>query len=95
MLYLPSFVLSFQWKHLSNFLDNRVDSVWKDIENLRINELILKCVMMSNLSMQHRMLKELVTFRYMKIGFLVLRKILPIDVDSSKFLWLSTKVKHF
>jgi len=51
MLYLPSFVLSLQWKHLCNFLDNHVDSVWKDIENLCINELILKCVLMPNLTM--------------------------------------------
>jgi len=49
---------------------------------------------MSNLTMQHRMLKELVPFRYMKIGLLALRKILPFDVDSSKSLWLNTKVKY-
>jgi len=79
-------------------LDSRVDSLRKDIENLCINELILKYVLMSNLTMPHRLLKELILLRYMKIGLLALRKLLPFDVKGAlnpNFLNLTKNKEKF
>ena len=47
----------------------------------------------SNLTIQHRFVKHLVPFRFLRIGIHALKKISPYDSDLNKFLWLNSKVK--
>jgi len=44
--------------------------------------------------MRHRFIRELIPFRYLKLGIQALKKILPYDANKYKFLWLNNQVTY-
>ena len=70
MLHLPALITALHWKFMQAFLNDSAVLLWKDVEKSCVNDCILQCVLSSNLTLQHRLLRKLIPFRFLKMGSL-------------------------
>ena len=56
--------------------------------------IVLQCALSSNLTLQHRFLRKLITFRFLKMGIQAAKTLIPYNIEENKFLWLNKNVKY-
>ena len=68
ILHLPAFITASHWKFMQAFLNDSALPLWKDVEKSCVSDCILQRVSSSNLTLQHRLLRKLIPFRFLKMG---------------------------
>ena len=94
MLHLPAFITALHWKFMQAFLNDSAAPLSKDVEKSCVSDCILQCVLSSNLTLQHRLLRKLIPFRFLKMGIQAAKTLIPYNTEENKFLWLNKNVKY-
>ena len=76
------------------FLNDSAVPLWKDVEKSWVSDYILQCVLSSNLTLQHRLLRKLIPFRFLKMGIQAAKTLILNNTDENIFLWLNKNVKY-
>ena len=76
------------------FLNDSAAPLWKDVEKSCVSDCILQCVLSTNLTLQHRLLRKLIPFRFLKMGIQAAKTLIPYNAEENKFLWLNKNVKY-
>ena len=94
MLHLPAFLTALHWKFMQAFLNDSAVPLWKDVEKSCVSDCTLQCVLSSNLTLQHRLLRKLISFRFLKMSIQTAKTLIPFNTEENKFLWLNKNVKY-